>query len=348
MSELSNWHGRDDTVMEGPSALRWHQVVQPWHERAAPGFALLGFACDEGVRRNQGRIGAAGAPAVLRQALSNLAWHQSLPLYDAGNVSCQQGEMEAAQEQLGTRVASLLTAGQWAIVLGGGHETAWGTFQGLVSQPATGSIGIINIDAHFDLRQSDKAHSGTPFAQMADWCHIHKRPFHYLCLGIAEASNTVALFQRATAVKAQWITDEELAISRYQLSLNKIKGFINQVDVLYLSIDLDVLPLSIMSAVSAPAALGVPLEVVMHLIELIANSGKLRIADIVEYNPLLDDQQLGAKVAARLIWHLTRHWQPLPGNVLLLTKGELEGGQPTTINPTQPPLRRGRSKRDEA
>jgi formiminoglutamase len=66
-----------------------------------------------------------------------------------------------------------------------------------------------------------------------------------------------------------------------------------------------------MSAVSAPAALGVPLEVVMHLIELIANSGKLRIADMVEYNPLLDDHQLGAKVAARLIWHLTRHWQPL-------------------------------------
>ena len=311
MAQLSNWHGRDDTATEGPSALRWHQVVKPWHEKAPPGFALLGFDCDEGVRRNQGRIGAAGAPAALRQALSNLAWHQSLPLYDAGDVSCQQSELETAQEQLGTQVASLLAAHQRPIVLGGGHETAWGTFQGLVAQPPKDTIGIINIDAHFDLRQSSKAHSGTLFAQMADWCHGHQRPFYYLCLGIAEASNTVALFQRATSLKAQWITDEELAITRYQSSLNKIEDFINQVDVLYLSIDLDVLPLSTMSAVSAPAAYGVTLEVVMHLIQLIAGSDKLRIADIVEYNPLQDDQQSEARVAARLIWHLTRHWQPL-------------------------------------
>ena len=36
-------------------------------------IALLGFACDEGVKRNQGRTGAAGAPDVLRKALANLA-----------------------------------------------------------------------------------------------------------------------------------------------------------------------------------------------------------------------------------------------------------------------------------
>jgi formiminoglutamase len=311
MSELSNWQGRDDTASEGPLALRWHQAVQAWQPNAPPGFTLLGFPCDEGVRRNQGRIGAAGAPAALRTALSNLAWHQSLPLYDAGDVNCHQDELEAAQEQLGTRVASLLAAGQRPIVLGGGHETAWGTFLGLVAQSPKGTVGIINIDAHFDLRASAKAHSGSSFAQMADWCHANNQPFHYLCLGIAEAANTAALFERATSLKAQWITDEELTITRYQLSLKIIEDFINQVDILYLSIDLDVLPLSTMSAVSAPAVLGVPLEVVMHLIQLIANSGKLRIADIVEYNPLLDDQQYGAWVAARLIWHLTRHWQPL-------------------------------------
>ena len=311
MAQLSNWHGRDDTATEGPTALRWHQAVQPWHEEAPPGFAVLGFACDEGVRRNQGRIGASGAPVALRQALSNLAWHQALPLYDAGDVKCHQSNLEAAQEQLGLQVGRLLAAGQRLIVLGGGHETAWGTFQGLVNHVSQGNVGIINIDAHFDLRHSTQAHSGTPFAQMADWCHAHQRPFHYLCLGIAEASNTVALFQQATSLKAQWITDEELAITCYQSVLGKIEDFINQVDVLYLSIDLDALPLSTMSAVSAPAALGVSLEVVMHLIQLIAGSGKLRLADIVEYNPLLDDKQSGARVAARLIWHLTRHWQPL-------------------------------------
>lgn len=311
---LPDWKGRDDTTAEGSLAIRWHQQVKPWESDAPPGYTFLGFACDEGVRRNSGRVGAAQAPSVIRQALSNLAWHQSLPLYDAGDVKCSDSKLDAAQTEHASRVASLLQSGQRPIILGGGHETAWGTFQGIAAHSPKKSLGIINLDAHFDLRQSTAAHSGTPFAQMAQWCHQHQQSFHYFCLGIAEASNTQALFHQAKILNASWLTDEELAPSRYQQLISKIENFINQVDQLYLSIDLDVLPVSVMSAVSAPAGYGVSLEVVCHLIQMIAGTGKLLAADVVEYNPLLDIQRTDVRVVARLIWHLTRHWQPLTGS----------------------------------
>ncbi len=38
-----------------------------------PAVALIGFACDEGVRRNHGRVGAAAGPEALRLALGKLA-----------------------------------------------------------------------------------------------------------------------------------------------------------------------------------------------------------------------------------------------------------------------------------
>ena len=36
---------------------------------------IVGFACDEGVRRNQGRVGAKLGPTALRQALANYPLH---------------------------------------------------------------------------------------------------------------------------------------------------------------------------------------------------------------------------------------------------------------------------------
>ena len=75
----SLWQGRDDSA-EAPNALRLFQTIAR-AERFAPqempgDIALLGFACDEGVRRNKGRTGAADGPATLRRALANMASHQ--------------------------------------------------------------------------------------------------------------------------------------------------------------------------------------------------------------------------------------------------------------------------------
>ncbi len=75
----SLWQGRDDSA-EAPNALRLFQTIvraERFAPQEMPGdIALLGFACDEGVRRNKGRTGAADGPATLRRALANMASHQ--------------------------------------------------------------------------------------------------------------------------------------------------------------------------------------------------------------------------------------------------------------------------------
>ncbi|MGL6072051.1 formimidoylglutamase [Craterilacuibacter sp.] len=304
--DMSAWSGRIDSG-EGEHAKRWHQIIQPLMPTSPPGIALLGFACDEGVRRNQGRTGAANGPHTLRKALANLAWHPTLPLYDAGTVACDDENLEAAQQHLAERVRALVQAGHLPLVLGGGHETAYGHWLGLSQAHAGKRIGMINFDAHFDLRTSAQASSGTPFAQIAADCAAQGRAFDYLCLGVAETANTSALFKTAHALGVQWRLDTAMNVWQLADARGQIAEFIDSVDLVYLSIDLDVLPAAQMPAVSAPAGFGVDIHVVEALLERIVQSGKLAGADLVEFNPRYDQDSHGAKAAARLAWAITRH-----------------------------------------
>jgi len=128
---------------------------------------LLGFSCDAGVLRNQGRPGAAHGPDAIRHALANVPAHGLTALYDTGNIACEDGDLESAQLALAGTVHNMLARGGVPLVLGGGHEVAWGTWQGLRAhldaRNDDGRLLIINIDAHFDLRTSRPASSGTPF-----------------------------------------------------------------------------------------------------------------------------------------------------------------------------------------
>lgn len=306
--DMSLWTGRDDTATEGPDATRIHQCIKPWTEDSPPGVCLLGFACDEGVRRNQGRVGAAEGPTALRKALANLAWDGKRPLLDAGNVPCIDGDLASAQWQLGESITELMKQGKRPLILGGGHETAWGSFLGLVGSHPNATIGIIYIDAHFDLRSGETPHSGTPFRQMADWHRENGRPFKCMCLGISEASNTRALFKTAESLGVVWRTDRQLAEMHRGKLMSELINFIASVDHVYLSVDLDALPGSVMPAVSAPAGTGAPFDAIEPLIAQAASCGSLSICDVVEFNPRFDRDGLSARTAARLVWRIAHQW----------------------------------------
>ncbi len=303
--DMSLWQGRSDTA-EGADAQRWHQQVQPYRQESAPGQVLLGICSDIGVQRNQGRTGAAAGPDAIRRALAGQAWHLDGPLYDSGNLILTDDNLEKFQEEQSYLVAALLNAGHFPLLLGGGHEIAYGSGSGLRRHLKgtcdAGRIGIINCDAHFDLRSDSRASSGTPFAQLAADAEEDAQPFAYLCLGISRPANSAALFRRAAELKTLVVEDYELVpwnLAPVEASLNR---FIERCDALYLSIDLDVLPAAIAPGVSAPAARGIALEILEHLLAHIRTQAgpKLRLADIAEYNPTHDIDSRTAKLAARL------------------------------------------------
>ncbi|MGL4767383.1 MAG: formimidoylglutamase [Formosimonas sp.] len=307
--DMSLWQGRND-VADGALGLRWHQVIRAHDAHSAPNsVALLGFACDAGVARNHGRVGARQGPAALRRALANMPALAQHAIVDAGDVVCVDGDLEVAQQQYAQRVTALLGQQLLPIGLGGGHEIAYAAFCGLaeyLALEASPKIGIINLDAHFDLRGDAQASSGTPFRQMANDCAQRGWDFNYCCLGVSEFANTAALFERANQLKVTWRLDEDMTPRHLPEIHATLSDFMARVDVLYFTLCLDVLPAAVVPAVSAPAPRGVPLEVVEAVLDAIAASGKLKLFDVAELNPTYDMDQQSARVAARLVARLTR------------------------------------------
>ncbi len=303
------WNGRFDG--DGAEHRRWWQAVAPYAGGTAPAGAakpavLLGFCSDEGVRRNKGRAGAAAAPAALRAALSPLAFHVDRHVSDAGDVVVSGTGLEAGQERTGQAVAAMLDAGHLPVVLGGGHETAYASYLGVAGSAAVQGgqrLGVLNLDAHFDLRDEPEASSGTPFLQMARAEAAAGRGFRYAVVGISEPSNTRALFDTAEKLGVRYLLDEDCSAERVR---DFVGGFLADIDVLYLTIDLDVLPAAVAPGVSAPAAYGVPLAVISAVCRQVTRSGKLLHLDVAELNPEFDIDGRTAKTAARLIDTLLR------------------------------------------
>ncbi|MBY8307910.1 formimidoylglutamase [Vibrio fluvialis] len=312
------WLGRHDAE-DGQLGTRVHHVMQCLQASELNGeqhaVSLVGFECDAGVARNKGRVGASQSPNLIKQALANMAWHRSSALYDLGNIRCDDDALEHAQSRCAHVVAKALSHTP-VIVLGGGHEVAWATFQGLaqhlhaqgIKQPR---IGIINFDAHFDLRAFEselapvKPSSGTPFNQIQHYCAEHNWCFHYACLGVSRASNTAALFERADELGVWYVEDRALSQANHIYHMTQLQHFIDDCDYLYLTIDLDVFPAATAPGVSAPAARGVSLETLTPYLDRILHyKNKLMIADIAEYNPTYDIDNQTARLAARLCWDI--------------------------------------------
>ncbi|MYW96655.1 formimidoylglutamase [Amycolatopsis rubida] len=303
------WTGREDG--SGPEHRRWHHAVNEFS--SGTGVSLIGFASDAGVRRNGGRPGARGGPDAIRQALASFAIRPEFAVSDAGDVVVEGDELEAGQENLGELVAKQLSDGNLPLVLGGGHETAYGSYLGLARSGLLDGrrLGILNLDAHFDLRTADRPSSGTPFRQIAAREAERGAEFAYAVAGISEPGNTAALFETAAGLNVRHLLDVDCQERRLEPVLDFVRGFVADVDALYLSIDLDVLPAAQAPGVSAPATLGVPAAVVLEVCRLVASDPKLALADITELNPVYDADHRTARIAARLAHTLVTS-RPVP------------------------------------
>lgn len=305
------WTGRNDG--DGPAHRRWWQVVgtpadgvKDSSPEAPVQAAMLGFASDAGVWRNKGRVGAATAPTVIRAALGSLAFHGSRMLTDVGDIVVSGDLLEDGQARAGAALTSLLDAGYLTFVLGGGHETAFASYLGVAGTAAVANgarLGVLNLDAHFDLRDAPAPSSGTPFLQMAHAEAAADRELNYAVVGISEPNNTRALFDTAHDLDVKYLLDEDCSAER---TAGFVQAFLETLDIVYLTIDLDVLPAAVAPGVSAPAAYGVPLPIISAVCRQVAASGKLFHFDVAELNPVFDIDGRTAKVAARLIDALLR------------------------------------------
>ena len=314
--DAARWIGRVDDL-EDRDAFRWHQIIDcldlsaPAGEFAVQthrGFCLLGYCCDHGVELNLGRTGAARGPEAIRTQLANLPvnFPETARLYDAGDIHCLDGDLEGAQRALAEAVERVLSSGLFPVVLGGGHDVAFGHYLGVSQQlPSSKRLGIVNFDAHLDLRPlRPAATSGTMFTQIAANCRDRGADFSYFCVGTQKSANTVSLFRTAKELGVSTVLAKDIDDANLTPVRQKIDTFLSGNDAIYVTICADVFSSAFAPGVSAPQPFGLHPETVLRLLKHVLASGKVVTFDFAEVSPRFDSDDNTAKLAAVFIFAL--------------------------------------------
>jgi formiminoglutamase len=315
----TQWRGRADTPPDSCFFQAVHMLnllEDPPVEAIRPTFAIVGFRCDEGIRRNHGRIGAAEGPTAIRHALARLPLQKkTADCFDAGNIICTDGDLEASQHALGEVIAILLQQKINPIVLGGGHELAWGHYQGITQVFPKKNLGIINFGSHFNMRAklpNNQGTSGSAFLQIAEAHKAESRRFDYNCIGIQHAANIGQLHQTAKRHDVKIIWADELHQGQLEKVVDFIDRIIDQNEIIYLSLCMDVFSAAFAPGVSAIQVLGVSPWHIIPLIRQVAASGKIICYDIAEMSPRYDFDHHTSKLAANLIYEFIHHHNEHP------------------------------------
>jgi formiminoglutamase len=292
-----------------PEDPRLGDVVTRWNGQPCdikPGQpVLVGFPYDEGVRRNHGRPGAAAAPRAIREQFYRLtSWDGAgkarvdlaeRQLLDLGNVRVQTS-LEQMQEYLGVVVEGLLLHKAIPIILGGGHETAFGHYLGYAH--ARWKCGILNVDAHLDVRPYHQGgHSGSPFRQIIEFKDWPLPPSQYVVFGAqrqAVAKAHCELLQKRLDRVHWWRENLEWR----ELFLVELDELGSGGGAVLLTVDADAFRAADVPGVSAPNPAGFPGMVWPIMAELAGQNPGVRSLELVEVNPNFDRDGQSARWAA--------------------------------------------------
>lgn len=280
---------------------------------------IIGVPLDLG----QDQRGVDMGPSALRYAgLSGRLKALGYTLHDAGNLyvpvrdSLARGERDgflpairdvcqAAYEAAAQAVA----AGEIPLFLGGDHSLAIGTIGGTTSREA---VGVIWVDAHGDANRPQTSPSG----------NVHGMPLAALLgEGFPELVNVgrpgAKLSARDVVMvgirdlddgERQWLKQSGIQVyTMRDLDERGMSAVIREAlqklehcGRLHVSLDMDSVDPTQAPGVGTPCPGGLSYREAQLLMEIIADTGKLASADIVEINPILDHENRTARMAVAL------------------------------------------------
>ena len=259
---------------------------------------LSGCPQDHGVLRNQGRPGAAGAPAAIRSIFYRLKPPKDgneIFLVDLGDVKVD-GVLEDVHIRLQSVVAYSLAAGKSVIVLGGGNDISFA--DGAALAETFGEIVCLKLDAHLDIRKSSSRNSGTPCRNLLD--HDLIKPANLFEVGIQPWANSSHYLEEAKNLGIHITTLGEI----HNIQGDPWNSLIASLPYLPLlaGLDMDSVRSSDAPGASAPSPVGFSAEEILAFADRIREHPAATVFEISEVNPVFDRDNCTARLAALAVY----------------------------------------------
>lgn len=296
-----------------PNAAAAHDTLFGLPERADAAVQVI-LVPFEGTVSYGG--GTARGPEAIRRA------SQQVDLLDQhfGNVwqagiaerppmAWSDGDLDAAAEDIRLAVRQLaedcLSAGQIPVVLGGEHSVSLGSIEAAAG--AVPALGVIQIDAHMDLRDAFEGHRYSHASVMRNALERCPTLARLVQIGVRDFCEEEIAFARASEGRVSAVFDADL----WDLADagRSLRGFFDEIvsgmpEHLYISFDVDGLDPSLCPNTGTPVPGGLTFNQACALLRSIAESGRRVIGcDLVEVTPG-DNGEWDANVGARLLYKL--------------------------------------------
>ena len=273
---------------------------------------LLGFPCDAGVKINGGRTGAGHGPEKFRSwirlygTVDNPELNIDLSritLADAGDIP---GDLPLDQSHtaLTEKTASIIQQGGIPFVVGGGNDQSWPNARALLDSKPDTPIGVINIDAHLDVRlpKDGQAHSGSPFRLLLEDSRFSGSQFIEFAAQGSQVSREHARYVTEKGAQIIWYSE----VSRGDAASEAFRGALGRLawecDSLFVSFDLDSVRASDAPGVSCPGIMGLRAKEAFEMAFAAGAHPKVDLFDLSEYNPLIEEERTG-RLAVGIFYH---------------------------------------------
>lgn len=269
---------------------------------------LLGYADDDGISLNGGRIGAAKAPLAIRTALFKMTPHlqaqQPPHLHDLGDINLGV-PLPERHERARAVIRTLVASGKKFIALGGGHDYGYADAGGFLDVHQ-GQAVVINFDAHLDVRPTEKNfHSGTPFFRMLSEFSDRVK---FIEVGLQNQCNSQSHFRWAQSKKAELLLMDDLGENVLPALKKSLDGFGGQ--KLFISLDMDVFTASEAPGCSQSWVGGMTARSFFPALRWLCENFEVAGLGIYETSPPLDldnrTSKLAALVAHDFIFHAAK------------------------------------------
>lgn len=263
-------------------------------------WTLIGLADDEGVKNVGGRIGAAEGPAAFAEF-----YRKQKPKTDINHLLNDQVDFVPRGKDLSAKHNSAIekirkehSESAFTVIVGGGHDYIYCHLKGIREAHPDKSIGCINIDPHFDMREPKPDFtSGSPFYVALEEGVIKGE--NLVEFGIHEHCNAPGLWDFAERHKVNTVTFRSLRgkniPEEFSAALVKLAS---TCDLIVISFDLDSVSAPFAPGVSAPAVEGFTPGEALEMLERSGKSKKVCSLGIYELNPTYDRDNITARLAA--------------------------------------------------
>lgn len=225
-----------------------------------------------------------------------------------------------ACESLAGQVEKIADAGDFPLVIGGDHSVVLGSLAGLsaAARKKNERIGVLYVDAHGDFNDTETTPSGNVHGEclsasagigLSELTNLYfdgrkVDPKDICFVGCRDLDEGEKVLMKKAGVTVFTMSD----IDRQGFSsvVKKVIDFFNEhADIIHVSFDMDVLDPMFAPGTGIPLPGGLTNREALLLMEEIASTGKVRSAEIVEVNPILDVRNqtalLAVSIAARLL-----------------------------------------------